>query len=65
MGLAITLAIVHAILSGVVLSQQDTISKDMMRNFLIVSIVVCLLIAGLCAMCMYKNKSSAEPEKTK
>ncbi len=54
-GLVIALALVHAILSAVVLSKRDTITPDMLRNFLIVSIVVCLIIAGLCTACLLSS----------
>lgn len=48
----IVLALVHALLSIVVLSKQKTISASNLKNFLIVSIVVCLIITGIAGYCM-------------
>ena len=48
----IVLALVHAALSVMVLSKQHTISADKLKIFLYVSIVVCLIIAGLAGYCM-------------
>lgn len=48
----IALALVHAVLSILVLYKQDTISSDNLKIFLYVSVVVCLIIAGLAGYCM-------------
>lgn len=48
----IVLALVHALLSIVVLSKQKTLSADHLKAFLVVSILVCLIIAGLAGYCM-------------
>lgn len=48
----IVLALVHALLSIVVLSKHKTLSADHLKMFLVVSILVCLIIAGLAGYCM-------------
>jgi len=48
----IVLAVVHAILSGCVLAKHETLTKEHLKMFLIISVVVCLLIAGLSGYCM-------------
>ena len=48
----IVLAVVHAVLSGIVLIKQNTISSYNLKVFLIVSLLVCLLIAALSVYCM-------------
>lgn len=48
----IVLALVHALLSIVVLSKYQTLSADHLKMFLVVSVVVCLIIAGLAGYCM-------------
>lgn len=49
----VLLALVHAALSGFVLAKRETLSAEYVRNFLIVSVVVCLLVAVLAGYCMY------------
>ena len=49
----IVLALVHALLSIVVLSKQKTISANHLKMFLVISILVCLIIAGLAGYCMH------------
>ncbi len=51
MSSVIVLALVHAVLSILVLYKQDTISSDNLKMFLYVSVVVCLIIAGLAGYC--------------
>ena len=51
----IVLAVVHALLSIVVLSKQKTISANDLKIFLVISILVCLIIAGLAGYCMYMS----------
>ncbi len=51
----IVLALVHALLSGIVLMYQSTISPQNVKMFLIVSILVCLIIIGMAAYCIQKN----------
>lgn len=48
----IVLAVVHALLSVGVVWKQKTISAENLKIFLIVSIVVCLGIAGLAGYCL-------------
>lgn len=48
----IVLAVVHAMLSMFVLSKKDSLSKEHMNMFLVVSIIVCLIIAALAGYCM-------------
>ena len=48
----IVLALVHALLSVLVLSKQKTISPRNLKIFLGVSIGVCVIIAGLAGLCM-------------
>lgn len=53
----IVLALVHALLSGIVLMHQSTISHQNVKMFLIVSIVVCLIIIGLAAYCIQQTRT--------
>lgn len=48
----IALALVHALLSIIVVAKQSTISANNLKMFLVVSIIVCLAIAGLAGYCM-------------
>ena len=49
----IALAIIHALLSVIVLYKQKTISAAHLKLFLAVSIVVCLIVATLAGYCLY------------
>jgi predicted transglutaminase-like protease len=48
----IALALVHALLSIIVFAKHETISANNLKMFLVVSIIVCLIIAGLAGYCM-------------
>ena len=48
----VALALVHALLSIIVVAKQKTISANNLKMFLVVSILVCLIIAGLAGYCM-------------
>lgn len=48
----IVLAVVHATLSAYVYAKHNTLSEQHLKAFLIVSIIVCLLIAVLSGYCM-------------
>lgn len=49
----VVLALVHAALSSVVLVKRETVSKEHLQIFLLVSVVVCLLVAALAGYCLY------------
>jgi len=53
----IVLAVVHAVLSGLVLSMRDKVDSQKMTAFLGVSVVVCVTIAVLAYLC--KNVQTA------
>ena len=54
----IVLAVVHALLSGAALMNQDKVTQDQLKTLLIVSVVVCLVIAALAGYCMSRGNSN-------
>ena len=48
----IVLAVVHAALSAYVFAKQGKLSQEHINAFLVVSIIVCLIIAVLSYYCM-------------
>lgn len=47
-----TLTVIHTILSIYILANQGKLSQEHLKAFLIVSIIVCLIIAVLSYYCM-------------